>query len=319
MKTLAYFGIVVGLSLIAGLILWQDASSISMVLLEINVGIFCLLPVYAIYLAMGVISWRLLFAPGREPSFGLSLNAIWIGSAVNTLLPVASLGGEAVKARLLTLHGVDVLEAGSSVVGDTTVQALSLALWGLIGAILLAALSFDSDMIWAASLAAGLFCVGVFVFAMLQRHGMFAHLGKRFASLKFGVNLIKFDQHVREIYDRPGRVTLSTLVRLASRIFLTVEIWIAAWLIGHPISLLEAIMVRSLTGAVRGAAFFIPNGLGVQEGAFMVFGSLIGIPPGYSLSLSLVVRVREILASVPALIVWQAIEGRSLFKVFREK
>ena len=319
MKTLAYFGIVVGLSLIAGLILWQDASSISMVLLEINVGIFCLLPVYAIYLAMGVISWRLLFAPGREPSFGLSLNAIWIGSAVNTLLPVASLGGEAVKARLLTLHGVDVLEAGSSVVGDTTVQALSLALWGLIGAILLAALSFDSDMIWAASLAAGLFCVGVFVFAMLQRHGMFAHLGKRFASLKFGVNLLKFDQHVREIYDRPGRVTLSTLVRLASRIFLTLEIWIAAWLIGHPISLLEAIMVRSLTGAVRGAAFFIPNGLGVQEGAFMVFGSLIGIPPGYSLSLSLVVRVREILASVPALIVWQAIEGRSLFKVFREK
>ena len=319
MKTLAYFGIVVGLSLIAGLILWQDASSISMVLLEINVGIFCLLPVYAIYLAMGVISWRLLFAPGREPSFGLSLNAIWIGSAVNTLLPVASLGGEAVKARLLTLHGVDVLEAGSSVVGDTTVQALSLALWGLIGAILLAALSFDSDMIWAASLAAGLFCIGVFVFAMLQRHGMFAHLGKRFASLKFGVNLLKFDQHVREIYDRPGRVTLSTLVRLASRIFLTVEIWIAAWLIGHPISLLEAIMVRSLTGAVRGAAFFIPNGLGVQEGAFMVFGSLIGIPPGYSLSLSLVVRVREILASVPALIVWQAIEGRSLFKVFRKK
>ena len=319
MKTLAYFGIVVGLSLIAGLILWQDASSISMVLLEINVGIFCLLPVYAIYLAMGVISWRLLFAPGREPSFGLSLNAIWIGSAVNTLLPVASLGGEAVKARLLTLHGVDVLEAGSSVVGDTTVQALSLALWGLIGAILLAALSFDSDMIWVASLAAGLFCVGVFVFVMLQRHGMFAYLGKRFASLKFGVNLLKFDQHVREIYDRPGRVTVSTLVRLASRIFLTLEIWIAAWLIGHPISLLEAIMVRSLTGAVRGAAFFIPNGLGVQEGAFMVFGSLIGVPPGYSLSLSLVVRVREILASVPALIVWQAIEGRSLFKVFREK
>ena len=147
MKTLAYFGIVVGLSLIAGLILWQDASSISMVLLEINVGIFCLLPVYAIYLAMGVISWRLLFAPGREPSFGLSLNAIWIGSAVNTLLPVASLGGEAVKARLLTLDGVDALEAGSSVVGDTTVQALSLALWGLIGAALLAALSFYSDMI----------------------------------------------------------------------------------------------------------------------------------------------------------------------------
>tara|TARA_B100000676_G_C18054445_1_gene833457 strand:- start:24 stop:989 length:966 start_codon:yes stop_codon:yes gene_type:complete len=319
MKPLAYLGVVVGLSLIAWLIIWHDAGSISMALFEINFGILYLLPIYAIYLSMGVFSWRLLFAPGREPSFGWSLNAIWIGSAVNTLLPVASLGGEAVKARLLTLRGVDALEAGGSVLGDTTVQALSLALWGLIGAAMLAALSFESDMLWAAFLAAGLFCAGVFVFVLLQRNGIFAFLGKRIVGQRFGDLLLNFDQHVREIYDRPVRVIASTLVRLASRIFLTMEIWIAAWLIGQPISLVEAIMIRSLTGAVRGAAFFIPNGLGIQEGAFMVFGSLIGIPPGYSLSLSLIVRVREIAASVPALFVWQAIEGRSLVKVLKEK
>ena len=51
----------------------------------------------------------------------------------------------------------------------------------------------------------------------------------------------------------------------------------------------------------------------------MVFGALLGIPPGLSLSLSLVVRVREIITSVPALFVWQAIEGKSLLRVFREK
>ena len=78
-------------------------------------------------------------------------------------------------------------------------------------------------------------------------------------------------------------------------------------------------MIRSLTGAVRGAAFFIPNGLGVQEGAFMVFGALLGIPPSLSLSLSLVVRVREIITSVPALFVWQAIEGKSLYVSLRRK
>ena len=32
----------------------------------------------------------------------------------------------------------------------------------------------------------------------------------------------------------------------------------------------------------------------------MVFGALLGIPPSLSLSLSLVVRVREIITSVPA-------------------
>ena len=319
MKKLTYFGVFVGFSLIAWLVVWQGAEAIGATLSEVGVGVLLLLPIYAIYLAMGVVSWRLLFVPGREPPFAVSLNAIWIGSAVNTLLPVASLGGEAVKARLLTLQGIDASEAGGSVVGDTTVQALSLALWGLIGAALLAAVSFDRDMVWAAFLAAGLFCAGVFAFVLLQRKGIFAHVGKRLAGQTFGDRLLEFDRHVREIYDRPGRVVTSTFIRLASRIFLTTEIWIAAWLIGHPITVLEAIMIRSLTGAVRGAAFFIPNGLGVQEGAFMVFGALLGIPPSLSLSLSLVVRVREIITSVPAFFVWQAIEGKSLLRVFREK
>jgi len=319
MKKLTYFGVFVGLTLIAWLIAWQGAGAIWSTLTELGFGVLLLLPVYAIYLAMGVVSWRLLFVPGREPPFAASLNAIWIGSAVNTLLPVASLGGEAVKARLLTLRGVDASEAGGSVVGDTTVQALSLALWGLIGAALLAAFSLERDTVWAAFLAAGLFCAGVIAFVVLQRRGMFAYLATRVAGRKLGGKLLDFDRHVREIYDRPGRVVVSTLIRLASRIFLTTEIWIAAWLIGYPITLLEAIMIRSLTGAIRGAAFFIPNGLGVQEAAFMVFGAVVGIPPGFSLSLSLVVRVREIIASVPALFVWQAIEGRSLLRVFKEK
>ncbi|MED5359805.1 MAG: lysylphosphatidylglycerol synthase domain-containing protein, partial [Pseudomonadota bacterium] len=194
MKKLTYFGVFVGLSLIAWLVAWQGAVSIGATLSEIGVGVLLLLPIYAIYLAMGVVSWRLLFVPGREPPFAVSLNAIWIGSAVNTLLPVASLGGEAVKARLLTLQGIDASEAGGSVVGDTTVQALSLALWGLIGAALLAAVSFDRDMVWAAFLAAGLFCAGVFAFVLLQRKGIFAYVGKRLAGQTFGDRLLEFDR-----------------------------------------------------------------------------------------------------------------------------
>ena len=111
----------------------------------------------------------------------------------------------------------------------------------------------------------------------------------------------------------------STFITLTSRIYVSTEVLIGEWLLGYAITVVEAIMIRSLTGAVRGAAFFIPNGLGVQEGAFMVFGALLGIPPSLSLSLSLIVRVREIITSVPAFFVWQAIEGKSLLRVFREK
>ncbi len=66
--------------------------------------------------------------------------------------------------------------------------------------------------------------------------------------------------------------------------------------------------------AVRGAAFAVPAGLGVQEGTFMVTGALVGLPPEVSLSLSLASRVREIVPSIPGLVAWQVSEGRALLQ-----
>lgn len=327
MRIIAKIGFLIGLAVIIGLVLWQGAAPVGAALLTLGVGVLLLLPVYAVYLAMGVYSWRLLFLPGREPAFWPTMLAIWIGSSVNTLLPVATLGGEAVKARILTRFGRDAAEAGGSVVGDTTVQALSLALWGAIGTALLAAVATDADALYAALGASLLFALGVGAFVWLQRRGLFASLalrlrrfdrGDRPALRRFAGQMVNFDKHVREIYDRPGRVVGATAIRLASRILLTTEIWIAAWLMGHPIGIFDAILIRSLAAAVRGAAFLIPNGLGVQEGAYMAFGLVIGLPPGFSLSLSLAVRAREIISSVPGLVAWQAVEGRGFFSRNRD-
>ena len=321
MRSVALIGVFVGLALVVGLVAWQGLSPIADAFGALGIGILMLLPIYLVYLMMGVVSWRLLFVPGREPSFAMALNANWIGSSVNTLLPVSSIGGEAVKARLLALSGIEVAEASGVVLGDTTVQAISLALWGLIGAALLASIGTDSSNILAVTVAALLFCLGVMAFVVMQQRGVFGLIARRLRKRSarsgdllaiWSESLAAFDVRVREIYERPWRVTASTGIRLASRIFLTAEIWIAAWLIGSPITILDAIMIRSLAGAVRGAAFFIPNGIGVQEGAYIVFGAVVGLPPGFSLSLSLAVRAREVLSSFPGLLVWQMIEGRSL-------
>lgn len=321
LRNVAFIGVFAGLAIILCLVIWQGVDPIVDAFEALGIGIFLLLPVYLLYLIMGVVSWRLLFIPGHEPPFTVALNANWIGSSVNTLLPVSSIGGEAVKARLLALAGIEVAEASGSVVGDTTVQAISLALWGLIGVALLAAIGTDQNIISAAAGAAVLFCLSVAVFVLLQRRGLFGIIARMLRqhsqncedlSGRWASGLLAFDVHVREIYERPVRVVFSTGIRLASRIILTAEIWLAAWLIGSPITIFEAIMIRSLAGAIRGAAFFIPNGLGVQEGAYIVFGAVIGLPPDFSLSLSLAVRAREILSSIPGLIVWQGIEGQSL-------
>ena len=46
-------------------------------------------------------AWRLLYTPGARPNFGITVIARWISESVNGLLPVAQVGGELARARLL--------------------------------------------------------------------------------------------------------------------------------------------------------------------------------------------------------------------------
>ncbi len=69
-------------------------------------GIVLLMLLYLPHLAISTNSWRLLFAAGRVPGYGKAMYVKWIGGSVNWLLPVASIGGELVKARLITQRAV---------------------------------------------------------------------------------------------------------------------------------------------------------------------------------------------------------------------
>jgi hypothetical protein len=72
-------------------------------------------------------------------------------------------------------------------------------------------------------------------------------------------------------------------------------------------------MLEALGNAVRGAAFAVPGAIGVQEGGFILLGSLIGIAPDTALALSLVKRVRELTLGLPGLLTWQINVGRGLW------
>jgi hypothetical protein len=71
----------------------------------------------------------------------------------------------------------------------------------------------------------------------------------------------------------------------------------------------DAIMLGSLVGALRGAAFIVPSGWGVQEGGFVVLGALVGVPAHVMLAVALAIRARELMVSLPGLALWQVIEG----------
>ena len=321
MKTLSYIGFLFGLAGITGLVAWQGIGPVAAALGELGAGVLLLPLVYLLYLIVLVVSWRMLFIAGREPGFLAMLNAAWIGGAVTTVVPVTTLGGEVIKARVLTHSGVRGADASASVVVDTTVQAVSVVALGFIGVALLMSLNADDALVIGVAAGSALLGAGVAVFVVLQRAGALGSLAKsaaaRFASPLMNAaasNTVEVDEIIRAIYRRRGRIELSSLIRISSRIALAGEIWLAAYFMGYTLTIWEALMLKSLIGSLRGVAFFVPNGLGVQEGAFVILGAVIGMPPDFAIAVSLASRARELIVSVPGMLAWQHIEGRAFWR-----
>jgi glycosyltransferase 2 family protein len=87
------------------------------------------------------------------------------------------------------------------------------------------------------------------------------------------------------------------------------EIWLALYFLGSQVSFIEAVVIESLIQAVSSAAFFVPGGLGVQEGGFILIGGAIGLDPSICLALAGARRIRDLLIFVPGLFAWQIAES----------
>ncbi len=114
------------------------------------------------------------------------------------------------------------------------------------------------------------------------------------------------------IYRRGGALIRASLLRLLGWAAGAGEVWLVLYCLDRPFSFVDAFILESLTSGVRAAAFMAPGALGAQEGAFVVFGHLMGLPPDVALAISLAKRVRELALGIPGLMLWQWVEGRRL-------
>lgn len=319
MKIASIVGLVVGLAVLAGLIVWQGIADVAALLLASDWKLLLVPLIWLPTLFMNARSWQLLFLPREAPGFWATFLAQWMGRAVNALLPVASIGGEIVKARAVVLWGAHSHHASGATVVDKTVQVVTSVLWGLIGVSLLAWMTLDNAMVVSASIAIGLLAVGAVGFFIVQRRGIFrmaVSSAHRVTKSDFVGGLAgaatEIDIIINHTYARRRRLAAATAWRMAALVLQTGEVWLAALLLGHPISVVEALLLKSLTSTVSDAAFVVPNSYGVQEGAFVILGTFVGWPPEVGLAVSLVVRIREIVIDVPALLLWHQVEGKAL-------
>jgi hypothetical protein len=258
MRILTTIGLLAGLAAATLLVTWQGFGTIGGALASLGAGLLLLPLAFLPHLVLAAWSWDLLFAHGRAPGFATALRAMWMGLSVDMLLPLASIGGEVVKVRVLMRARVAGKDAGASVVVDKTVQAISLVLWGLIGIAVLVWIEADRELVAGALIASALLAAGIAGFVFVQRAGTFAFLarvlGKTRAAGAVTAGAVELDGAIRALYGQPRRILLAVVLRLLSRLALTAEVWLAAHLMGVPITPWDALMLKSLTGALRGAA-----------------------------------------------------------------
>ena len=322
MKTYVGVSLVAGIAIAVALIAWRGVVEIGAILAAGGWSLSWLGAFYLLPILLATFSWRWLFNTDSAPGLLRLAPATWVGLSVNWLLPVAQVGGEIVRARLIVHTGTPIEAAGASVVVDKTLQAGTQLLYCLFG---LAALSLavgGQDFFLPTIAAVALFAAGIFGFYRVQRAGMFGFLvriahrfSKNLDGSALSVGAEELDRSIIATYRRGARLAAAIAWRLGFRVAMAGEIWLALLLMGHPISFYEAMIFESLGHSIRSAAFAVPAGAGVQEGGFMLVGIALGISPDVSLALSLARRFRELLVGLPGLLAWHVLEGRSLSKL----
>lgn len=316
MKAAAYVFLVLGIGAVIALVSYEGAGDVLRGFAAAGWGVLALPAYYLLPMAVFTLAWRSLFAR-RAPGFGYMYRTVWMGMSINWLLPVAQIGGEFLRARLVMKAGVPGRIAGATVMVDKTAMAVSQMLFALVGVALLAALYDAGATALGLLVGTAILSVLIGLFVWVQNAGMFGFLARRAGPFMGAARLEKLaggaealDGAIRELYARPGRFALGLGLRLGARFLAAGEVWIAMQLLGQPISIVEAVMLESLGQAIRAAAFFVPGGLGVQEGGYMLMGSIVGFGAETGLIVSLLKRVRELAIGLPGLASWQVQEGR---------
>ncbi len=294
----------------------------------------------AVFSALSTIGWRGLaflslysalplallgsawFVVGETPRLGQWGAFVWARlarDAGSELLPFSHVGGFVIGARAAVLRGITPTVAYSTTIVDVTTEIIAqLGFTGLGLGLLIIRLggrgATHANLILAIAIGLGLTAAGAAALIALQRRGggTVERLAERFvpgAAARTG----EVARALNTLYEAPWRIAAGVTFHLAAWVASATGVWLALKLAGFDIDLPAILALESLVGAARSAAFMAPMGIGVQEASYAVIGPLFGLGPDLSLALSLLKRARDLIVGVPALLVWQGMEGVRLF------
>ena len=253
------------------------------------------------------IAWSFAFPPDAfKPRLVTLFAAKLAGETVNQLTPLANLGGEPVKAYLIT-HRTPGPRGMASVVVDKTAQLVVGLTFTIVGLGLLFHYHDVSELIpfeYRAFFTFLLVASPVALWLFYKRQDrMFTSLLKLLRSAGIRTDLIernmgraaRIDTNIGSFYREHRTRFLQALFFQSIGWFMgTCETYIILYVLDAGIGFWFCFVLSALGTVVSAIFFFMPSNIGVMEGSLVFLFSSLGLDPALGLSLGLIRRMRRV-------------------------
>lgn len=253
------------------------------------------------------IAWSFAFPPDAFKPRLLTLFAAKLaGEAVNQLTPLANMGGEPVKAYLLT-HRTPGPRGMASVVVDKTAQLVVGLTFTILGLGLLFYYHGVSELIpleYRAVFTSLLVASPVALWLFYKRQDrLFTTLLRFLRSAGIRTDLIernmgraaRIDTNIGSFYREHRTRFLQALFFQSIGWFMgTCETYVILSALDAGVGFWFCFLLNALGAVINGLFFFMPSNIGVMEGSLVFLFSSLGLNPALGLSLGLTRRLRRV-------------------------
>ena len=274
------------------------------------IGLFrfaLILLIYLIAFLLDVWVWQAAIVSSNMGSQWL-IKLFWIklaAEAFNNGTPTGGVGGEPLKAILIHRYfAVGYREAIASLILYKTIIVLSLIVFlGTGFAVMITNPVLPEIYNKVATVGFVALSTGVILFFLIQRYKFVSWISAFLIRRGASERVQRALDHIRDMDERLAgfytgsrkRFVVAYLLALANWIMGAVEVYYTMLFLGHPITMMEAVIIEVVVQLVRAGTFFIPSSIGVQEGTFLLVTGAISGNPTAGLAMGLVRRLREII------------------------
>jgi uncharacterized membrane protein YbhN (UPF0104 family) len=286
---------------------WASIRSVS----PTELALLCL--IYGVSQALGTLGWRSAFARARVPFVRL-LAARLAGEAVNAVTMLGGVGGEPVKAWLISDEASKEESVASVIIAKTAITVAQLVLLFIGTVLAITTLDLDGLVVRA--------MLGLLVVESLAVGGFFAVqvtgvLGKSRRLLAAvgvpaaGVHVHRLDRALRRYYTREWpRFVASVAWHFAGWLVAVIEAAYILRLVGVGSALSVAAVVEALGAGVRFLTFFVPASVGVLESANAAVFVALGFSASAGLAFTLLRRARQAIWVAAGILVLAAMRAK---------